>query len=243
VETGRYTGISVLCGHGSTHVIPVYQGHQVEWAGKSLDFAGAGLIDHLMKLLSTNFIFNATTTAEREILRDIKEKLCFVRARVDESFPTEDAKSYELPDGQVLTIPRQVLSDAIEPLFKPSLLGYEISGSDGGLPELVGDTIRKVSKPDSGLLGLMYRNIVLSGGSTRFPGFCDRLLYELSNGSSTSPPPPPTITPKIIANPERGYGTWIGGSILGTLFSETGGISKEEYDEFGPRIIILKYVH
>ncbi len=81
----------------------------------------------------------------------------------------------------------------------------------------------------------LYSNVVMSGGTTMFPGIADRMQKELTALA------PPTMKIKIIAPPERKYSVWIGGSILASLatFGQMW-ISKEEYDESGPAIVHRK---
>ena len=85
----------------------------------------------------------------------------------------------------------------------------------------------------------LYSNVVLSGGSTLFPGIQSRLKKELCNFAQR------WVHPfiMIVAPPERLYSAWIGGSILSSLstFQEMW-ITKAEYEEFGSSIVHKKCV-
>ena len=81
----------------------------------------------------------------------------------------------------------------------------------------------------------VYANIVLSGGTTMFPGIGERMTKELTALA------PSTMKIKVVAPPERKYSVWIGGSILSSLSTfQSMWISKAEYDESGPAIVHRK---
>ena len=84
----------------------------------------------------------------------------------------------------------------------------------------------------------LYGNVVLSGGTTMFPGIAHRMLKELTSLS------PSSTKVKIVAPPERKYSVWFGGSILASLSTfQNLWCSKQEYDEFGPGIVYRSQFH
>lgn len=222
----RTSGIILGLGDGVIYVTPFYEGHTLPHVVTKLDFGGHDLTEYLMSLLSMNN-YSFSTTSEREIVQDIKETCCYIATdyNLEKQKAIHDPtmkKKYSLSEGDNIFLAEERFK-CPEALFQPSLLGFKSKG----IHEILYDTIMNC---DIDMRRDLCSGVILSGGTSHFPGLAERLKKELAEIA------PARI--RIISNTESQYFSWIGGSILSTLsLFKSFWIKKSDYEEFGPSIV------
>ncbi|KAM3827933.1 actin, cytoplasmic type 5-like [Vipera latastei] len=227
--SGRTTGVVLDIKNNRTDPIPIYEGHVVNKALFRMDLCGEDLTDVLLQMLNERGYH--IKPEERETVEDIKEKFCYVALDFEKEMaagtPASLEKQYELPDGQVITIGSERFR-CPEALFEAGFAGKMCCGIHESL-------FNAVMKCEQDLRRTLWKNVVLAGGTSMFPGFVERLQPEVEALD------PRNTEMKIFAPSNRTYSAWVGGSILASLSHfQHMCISKQEYEEFGPAVVHQK---
>ena len=172
---GLSSGVVVDSGDGVTHIVPVYESVVLNHLTRRLDVAGRDVTRQLIALLLRRG-YALNRTADFETVRQIKEKLCYVSYDLElDQRLSEDTtvlvESYTLPDGRVIRVGSERF-EAPECLFQPHLVDVE----QPGIGEFLFNTIQAA---EVDVRSSLYKAIVLSGGSSMYPGLPSRLEKEL----------------------------------------------------------------
>ncbi|KAJ6244518.1 actin-7-related [Anaeramoeba flamelloides] len=232
--SGKSTGIVLDLGETYSQAVPVYEDKSISNLTSQIKIGGKSITEYLIRILEEREHY-FTSPAEKEIVKDIKEKFCYVAYNFKKEMKktplnvSKNEKRYELPDGQRLQMGNECFR-APELLFKPSFFSYL---TQKGIHELINESIMKCDKD---IRKILYKNIAISGGSSMFPGFIKRLKKEIKKLA------PRKMKVNIIPTAhERINLPWVGGSIFASLsnFNDLL-ISNEEYQEMGPSIVHRK---
>jgi len=237
---GLLTGVVVDSGDGVTHICPVYEGFALPHLTRRLDIAGRDITRYLIKLLLLRgYAFNHT--ADFDTVRQIKEKLCFTAYDIKQeeelaNDTTYNVDTYTLPDGRVIRLGAERFG-APEAMFQPHLIGRD----EVGVAELLFNTINAA---DVDTRSEFYKHIVLSGGSTMYPGLPSRLERELKQ----------LYLERVLKGdvnriskfkiciedpPRRKHLVFDGGAVLANIMKDSDSfwMSKQEYEEKGLRVL------
>lgn len=237
---GLSSGVVVDSGDGVTHIVPVYESTVLNHLTRRLDVAGRDVTKQLINLLlRRGYAFNRT--ADFETVRQMKEKFCYVSYDLDydtklANETTTLMESYELPDGRTIKLGPERFQ-APECLFQPYLVDCE----QPGLGEYLFETIQQA---DVDVRSSLYKAVVLSGGSSMYPGLPSRLEKELKQLWLTrvlknDPERLSKFKVRIEDPPRRRHMVFLGGAVLANIMAdkEHMWITKQEWEEMGTRAL------
>lgn len=241
--SGRTRGVLVEVGHGSSHAVPIFEGYALPHAAVQYAAGGVDVSHRLHKLLAKRG--HAFHAFQLHTINAIKEATC-VAAVKSGQFPSssqgdDGSKPFELPDGTILQVDRQTQALPAEVLFRPQELGDEHPVKPlKGLHECV---TASIAMCDKDLQRDLLDAVVVAGGSTMLPGFCQRFQSELQTATKR-----PAL--RVVPDPdvrERGYNShrrlaaWVGGSMFASLatFRDVH-ITKQEWEEYHEAILDRK---
>ncbi|EEA25648.1 Arp2/3 complex subunit, actin nucleation center [Talaromyces marneffei ATCC 18224] len=237
---GLSSGVVVDSGDGVTHIVPVFESTVLNHHIRRLDVAGRDVTRNLIALLLRRG-YALNRTADFETVRQIKEKLCYVSYDLElDQRLSEDTtvlvESYTLPDGRVIRVGSERF-EAPECLFQPHLVDVD----QAGIAELLFNTIQGT---DMDVRSSLYKAIVLSGGSSMYPGLPSRLEKELKQLWLTrvlqgNPERLNKFKVRIEDPPRRRHMVFLGGAVLANLIAdkEDMWVTKAEWQEEGVRAL------
>jgi actin-related protein 2 len=238
--SGRTTGAVLDSGDGVSHTVPVWEGIVPAHLIKRVNIAGRHVTEYLIKLLQVRG-YNLNRSADLETARQIKEQCCFIGYDLDVEntlalVTTTLIKRFTLPDGRVIKFDRERYQ-APEILFNPEMIDVEQDGIASML-------FKMINEADIDLRAAFYKHIVLSGGSTMYPGLPSRMekemrhlyLTEILKGDKKALQ---KFKLRIEDPPRRKHMVFLGGSVLADIMKdrEEFWITKAEWEEEGERIL------
>jgi len=225
---------------GVTHIVPVYEGFSLPHLTKRLEVAGRDVTKYLIKLLQARgYYFNRT--ADFETVRQIKEKLCYCGhdLELERRLALETTvliEPYELPDGRVIKVGPERF-EAPEALFDTS----RVERDQPGMSELIFQTINSA---DMDIRTQLYNHIVLSGGSSMYPGLPSRLekdikQFYLERVAKGNKEQAAKFRVRIEDPPRRKHMVFLGGAVLAEIMKDKDHfwMNKSEYDEMGLNVL------
>jgi actin-related protein 3 len=243
------SGTVVDSGDGVTHVIPVAEGYVIGSSIKHIPIAGRDITTFVQQLIRDRDGSVIPPAESFEVARRVKES-GYVCPDIVKEYKKYDEKPelHQKYTGFDSVTKKEFSFDTgyerflgPEVFFNPEILSSDFLVP---LPTVVDDMIQScpidTRRP-------LYKNIVLSGGSTTFKGFDKRLQRDikrvvdqrierserLSGGKIKAKP----LEVKVVAHNNQRYAVWFGGSMLAALPQFAAVChTKAQYDELGPGI-------
>lgn len=240
---GKESGLVVDSGDGVTHCIPIVHNTIDQHNIVRLNIAGRHITDYLIRLLQIKgYAFNSS--ADFEIVREIKEKFCFVSPNITQDRKLDRETTfynsfYKLSSGKTIKISNEKF-EAPEILFNPMLIQNE----SHPIQDMIVNCIQSSAMDNRSKL---YKSIILSGATTLFAGFSSRLDEEVRKKYQKvvlkDENRKINIDINIVDNPNRQYAVFNGAVFLASFYNNNNPsywITKQEWEESGEKILYQK---
>lgn len=244
VQDRSLTGTVIDSGDGVTHVIPVAEGYVIGGAIKNIPLAGRDITLFIQSLLRDRGEADTSLqTAEK-----IKQQFCYVCPDIVKEFKKFDQYPQEKLAQYIVEYNdrKKVVDVGYERFLAPEIFfNPEICSSDylTPLPTVVDQVVQ--STPID-VRKKLYKNIVLSGGSTMFKDFGRRLQRDIKSlvnerieiSEKLSGVKSTGVEVQVISHKRQRNAVWFGGSLLAqTAEFKSYCYTKQDYDEYGPSIV------
>ena len=238
-STSNTSSIILESGEGVTQSCVVYEGYSIPNSYIRNNYGGKDVTEYFQTLLQRQG-YSFTTTSEFEIVKKMKEDICFttINSNIGNALnnisnldlsgnknKSESSGIYNLPDGNAIKIGDEK-SLAPEILFNPSIIGSE----NLSFQEMI---ISSINKVDIDLRKNLYNNVFISGGNTLFKGIQEKFHTEIKNLA------PKNMKVKLHTPGNRLLSCWTGGNVISTLeIFKKMWVTREEWVEKGNKSII-----
>lgn len=196
-SVGLTSGLSLNVGSLDSSIVPIYECYKMNHLKKSIPIGGTQLNDILGRLISAesnSSVHLQPTSTGLELLKQMKEKLCFVSKSAvtsdtvnssnNNNAKNQKMESFVLPDGVEvkLTFERYSCPEFLfNPQFESRMFSMKTEETTKiGLCELTMNTITELKEQYGKELESVYSNLVVFGGTTRFVGFSNRFCKDLN---------------------------------------------------------------
>ncbi|CAN6273332.1 unnamed protein product [Urochloa humidicola] len=245
------TGVVVDVGDGATHIVPVADGYVIGSSIRSIPLTGKDVTQFIQQLMKERGE-NIPPEESLDVARRVKEKYCYTSSDIVKEFNKHDKEPSKYIKHWTGIKPKTgakyTCDVGYERFLGPEIFfNPEIYNNDFTTPlQVVIDKCIQSSPIDT--RRALYKNIVLSGGSTMFKDFHRRLQRDLKKivdarvrASNTrlisGDPKAQPIEVNVVSHPIQRYAVWFGGSVLASTaeFYEACH-TKAEYEEYGASI-------
>lgn len=224
---GKTSGSIVELGHKSSNVVQIFDGFILKHALQLSSIGGIHSSQIIEKDLqdSSQIDFLSMKKDKVSLINSIKEGLSELSMNYEEQIKPEfeldvEDKSFELPDGKIITLTNEAKFKSGEILLNPQ----KFLEGEKALSDRIQESILKC---ELGVQRIVSKNILLSGGASLTKNLKERLVQDLQNNRRQE-----IKEFQVYGEIHRPHSSWIGGSLIGSIQTfQNLKIKKQDYEE------------